>query len=274
MLTFFCLRPFQDFETTARVKLELFNLHLEDLFCFLGDNSVTPRALVTATEVKPGKTKPDSQDSSKPQPGQPTPKQPPAASKPPKDAPKGSKGSGSSSDDDKKKSSDEEKPSKNVKAETKNGNGKKAVKIDAPPTNKKPPEPPPKANGNPKGPKQPSTKAGEVKQQPNGKGKVDQKPSQEKEESSLKSPSQEVTPQLQDKKFDFAGLQTSIMDGEEWKVIISSKHELETISDFPNNKTVMITPKVVVKEADKIEKKKEKVSLFYTTLGIHILLQP
>jgi len=228
---------------------------------------------VTATEAKPGTPKPDPENMGKP-PSKQTPqtdKSPLPQTKPSKG---GNKNSGSSSEEDKKKSSDDDAASKNLKSETikkaesnKNGNGKKTVKIDAPPNGKKPTTT--QANGTSKAAKQPPPKATETKasaKPTNGKGKPDQlKTAPGKDTEVSKAPIQDANSLQQpgEKKVDLtnfaAGLQTSIMDGEEWKVIISSKHELETISDFPNNKTVMITPKVVAKEAEKAEKKKEKV---------------
>jgi hypothetical protein len=64
-------------------------------------------------------------------------------------------------------------------------------------------------------------------------------------------------------------VQSSILTGENWKVTISSKHELEASADLPH-KVVTITPKTpppgeVKVEAKKVEAKK-KVNTFYNPI--------
>ena len=57
--------------------------------------------------------------------------------------------------------------------------------------------------------------------------------------------------------------QNALLEGEVWKVVISSRHELETLNDL-SNRTVIVTPKiqqkVVVEEAKEEEKVVEKVT--------------
>lgn len=56
-----------------------------------------------------------------------------------------------------------------------------------------------------------------------------------------------------------AGIQSSVLEGEEWRVTISSKHELLTSSD-PDNRTVIIRPKTPPKEEKKAAVKAAKAA--------------
>jgi hypothetical protein len=59
-----------------------------------------------------------------------------------------------------------------------------------------------------------------------------------------------------------SGWQNAVLEGEDWKVTITSKHELETSSDLPH-KTVTITPKIpaaVVEEEVFVEEQQVWIS--------------